>query len=181
MPPCAEASISVSGRTGRLQIDSRDSSRSGLGRAAGASTGLTDERQPVEALAQRLVGETREHALHHADRVGGGPARRLFVAVPGVERRERTVRSPELRRVADLVGDRPGFLERAPRVLPAPRRAGSLARETPGLDQILARVRAGGEIQAPARVTRGGAEIPPRKRQLALTRGEPDRVAEAHP
>src|SRR5262245_9319637 len=91
------------------------------------------------------------------------------------------MRPPELRRVADLLGDRPSLLERAPRVLPAPRRAGGLAREAPRLDQILARVRAGGEVQAPARVARGRVEITPRQRQLTLARGEPDRVAEAHP
>src|SRR5215470_7945847 len=102
----------------------------GLGRAPGSSAGLTDERQPVETLPQ-LVGETRQHAVRHLDGIGGGPACRLLLTVPGVERRERAVRPPELRRVADRLGDRPGFLERAAGIVPAPSRARGLAREAP--------------------------------------------------
>src|SRR5262249_11290226 len=108
----------------------------------------------------------------HPDGVGGGPSRRLLVAVPGVERRERAVRPPELRRVADLLGDRAGFPERAPGVVPVSGGARGRAGEAPRLDQVLARVRAGGEIEAASRVIRGRVEIAARQGQLALAGGE---------
>src|SRR5439155_23401082 len=157
------------------------SSEERLPRASDPAARLTDERKALEARTQGFVGETGQHAVDHADGVEGGSARRVLLVLLGVEPGERSVRQPELGRVADRLGDRPRLVERSPGLLPPPGRARRRAREPPRFDQVLARVRARGEIETSTRVTFGLFEIVAGERQLALARGESDRVAEAHP
>src|SRR5262249_28274945 len=83
--------------------------------------------------------------------------------------------------VADGFRDGARLVERSPRLVPAPRRGGSLAGETPSLDEVLPRVRPGGQLEAALGVRSRLVEVAASEGQLAEARFEPYRIAKPHP